>query len=86
LSWLETVGMQDKSIIDFEGTKVYSPSFLEESFGGVIREAKTKEEAEKNRQKLKNAQFVNIDPLWKEKLGNYIIKAKYNPKKSEGDK
>jgi len=79
LPWLNTLEEGDVSVFDFEGTKMYSPSFLEESFGGSIRKAKTKEEAEKNRAKLEHAEFVNIDPDWKIKLGGYIKNAKHNP-------
>jgi hypothetical protein len=76
--WLNNFGEQEKLTIDFEGTKMYSPSFLEESFGGVIRNAKTEKEAETNRKKLKLAEFINIDPDWKKKLDGYIDNAKFN--------
>jgi len=81
-NWLNTLDDQEKAIIDFEGTRMYSPSFLEESFGGVIRNAKTENDAEINRKKLKLAEFINIDPDWKEKLDSYIEKAKYTAKVS----
>jgi len=83
--WLNAIDVQ-KSIIDFNGTKVYSPSFLEESFGGVIREAKTSQEAEINRKKLQLAEFINIDPVWKEKLEGFIRDAKYKVKDNNGNK
>lgn len=86
LNWLNTIDVQETSIIDFEGTKVYSPSFLEESFGGAIREANTGHEAEINRRKLQLAEFINIDPLWKEKLDSYIQNAKYKAKNNNGVK
>jgi len=84
LPWLDKLDMQEESIIDFAGTEVYSPSFLEESFGGTIRLAKTKQEAENNRQKLQKASFINMDPDWKAKLDGYIKNAKHNPKKKNG--
>jgi hypothetical protein len=83
LPWLESLADQEESIVDFTGTEVYSPSFLEESFGGAIRNAKNRQEAEKNRQKLKSICFVNIDPIWKEKLLGYIENAKYRLEKTE---
>jgi len=85
-SWLDTLNEQEKAIIDFDGTRMYSPSFLEESFGGVIRNAKTENEAEINRNKLKLAEFINIDPDWKRKLDGYIEKAKYDAKVNNGAK
>jgi len=79
LPWLDTLDIQEESIIDFTGTEVYSPSFLEESFGGTIRLAKTRQEAEINRQKLQQVSFINMDPDWKVKLEGYI----HNPKSSD---
>jgi len=84
--WLNKLGEQEESIIDFVGTKVYSPSFLEESFGGVIREAGTSEKAEINRKKLQIAKFENMDPVWKEKLSGYIKNAKHKTKNGNGSK
>ncbi|MDR2924013.1 MAG: STAS-like domain-containing protein [Treponema sp.] len=83
LPWLDTLGIQEESIIDFTGTEVYSPSFLEGSFGGTIRLAKTKEEAEINRKKLQQVNFINMDPDWKVKLEGYIKNAKHNPKNND---
>lgn len=37
LKWLDSNKHEEKLIVDFEGTIVYTPSFLEESFGGAIR-------------------------------------------------
>ncbi|MDR0503487.1 MAG: STAS-like domain-containing protein [Treponema sp.] len=78
--WLAKLGEQEESVIDFNGTKVYSPSFLEESFGGVIRESETVEKAEINRKKLQFAKFENMDPVWNEKLAGYIKNARYKTK------
>ena len=80
LPWLSALDEQTVATIDFRGTKVYSPSFLEESFGGSIREAETSQEAEKNRRKLQLAEFINIDPDWRKKLNGYIENAKYKAK------
>jgi hypothetical protein len=66
LPWLDTLADGEKGVIDFVGTEVYSPSFLEESFGGAIRANSL------NRTKLRNVNFVNIDPVWEEKVKKYI--------------
>ena len=34
---MEAIGKKEKLIIDFDGGYGYSPSFVEESFGGLIR-------------------------------------------------
>jgi len=81
LPWLETLEEGEVSTVDFAGTKVYSPSFLEESFGGAIRKAKNKQEAEKNRARLILINFINMNPDWKEKLDGYIKNARHNPGK-----
>jgi len=79
LPWLETLEEGESSTVDFAGTEMYSPSFLEEGFGGSIRLAKDKQEAEKNRARLTLINFINMKPDWKEKLDGYIRNAKYNP-------
>lgn len=37
LKWLDDNKNDDDLHVDFDGTIVYTPSFLEESFGGAIR-------------------------------------------------
>jgi hypothetical protein len=69
LPWLDSLADGEKGIIDFAGTAVYSPSFLEESFGGSVRKNVN------NRKKLSNISFDNIDPIWKEKVEKYIRSA-----------
>jgi hypothetical protein len=69
LPWLDSLAEGEKGIIDFAGTAVYSPSFLEESFGGAVRKNVS------NRKKLRNVSFDNIDPIWKEKVEKYIKSA-----------
>jgi hypothetical protein len=68
LPWLDSLKDGENAVIDFAGTVVYSPSFLEESFGGAIRTDK------KNAEKFKNISFINIDSIWLEKLKKYIQK------------
>jgi len=84
-SWLDSLEEGEVSTVDFEGTEMYSPSFLEESFGGVIRLAKTKQEAENNRAKLNLVNFINMKPDWKKMLEEYIKNAKYDPKKTKDE-
>ncbi|MDR1216136.1 MAG: STAS-like domain-containing protein [Treponema sp.] len=68
LPWLASLKDEESAVVDFEGTVVYSPSFLEESFGGAIRFDK------KNKERLKNISFLNMDPIWLEKLNKYVQK------------
>lgn len=62
-------GLQENQIgiIDFGGTKVYSPSFLEEGFGGAIRQGYA--------DKVCNLEFLNIPDEWKTILKQYITRA-----------
>jgi len=69
LPWLNSLIGNDPAIIDFAGTRVFSPSFLEESFGGAVRADN------KNREKLNSVSFLNIDQIWLEKLLKYIKEA-----------
>jgi len=78
-SWLNTLKEGTTSFVDFSGTDIYSPSFLEESFGGVIRLAETKIDSEKNREKLKYIKYINIEKDWKIRLDGYIKDAIHDP-------
>jgi hypothetical protein len=66
IPWLDSLSEGEKGIIDFARTKIYTPSFLEEAFGGAIRENIV------NRDKLKNILFINITDFWEKKLKEYI--------------
>jgi hypothetical protein len=77
--WIDLLKEGEASTVDFAGTEMYSPSFLEESFGGVIRLAKDRQESEKNRSKLFLINFINIKPEWGKALGDYIRNAKHDP-------
>jgi len=66
LPWLKSMSGNVSAVIDFAGTRVFSPSFLEESFGGAVREDNT------NREKFEKISFVNIDKIWHAKLMQYI--------------
>ena len=69
IPWLDSLKNNEPAIVDFAGTRAYSPSFLDESFAGAIREN------EKNREKLNHVSFINIDPTWHKKLKEYIQEA-----------
>ena len=69
IPWLDSLNGNETAIIDFKGTKVFSPSFLEECFGGAIRKNS------KNKEKLNNISYTNIDQIWLEKLKKYILEA-----------
>ena len=80
--WLNQLALDtnEEFVIDFIGTKMYSPSFLEEGFGGAIRDAKNESEAKINSKTLERIKFINIEPIRESKLKDYIKNAKYNPK------
>jgi uncharacterized protein CbrC (UPF0167 family) len=69
IPWLDTLADSEEASVDFSGTVVYMPSFLEESFGGAIRKNN------KNKDKLKNVSFLNMDKIWEAKLIKYINEA-----------
>jgi len=81
--WIDSLKEGESSVVDFAGTEMYSPSFLEESFGGIVRLASDKTNAEKNREKLNLINFINIKPEWKKTLKDYIKNAKYNSEKGK---
>lgn len=68
IPWLES--LQGKGIIDFEGTVIYMPSFLEEAFGGAVRKGFYKD--------LKKVKFINIEKEYEIDLNKYIEIANKN--------
>jgi len=75
IPWLDILTEAEKAAVDFSGTIVYMPSFLEESFGGAIRANG------KNKEKLEHIELLNMDKIWKEKLLGYIKDAEPIAKK-----
>ena len=65
IPWLEKLG-DAVGIIDFDGTQVYSPSFLEETFGGAIR---------LGYRQVKDLKIVNVPDEWMADIRSYIDKA-----------
>jgi hypothetical protein len=70
IPWLDSLEDNEEAVVDFSGTIVYTPSFLEESFGGSVRMNG------KNKEKLSHIKFLNMDKIWKEKLMEYIKNAR----------
>ena len=64
IPWLDSLADDSCGTVDFEGTKVYMSSFLEESFGGAIRKGYG--------QKVGKLVFVNIDEDSLKDLKKYI--------------
>ena len=67
IPWLKNLPDSDNGEIDFEGTKVYMSSFLEESFGGAIRKGYGP--------KIEKLSFINIDDDSLNDLKLYISNA-----------
>ena len=67
LPWLEALGKDDVGIVDFEGTLVFSPSFLEESFGGAVRKG--------YKDQIAKLKFRHIETMWLNKLNAFISNA-----------
>ena len=67
IPWLESLPSNECGTVDFEGTKVYMSSFLEESFGGAIRKGYG--------QKGSALSFINIDEDSLKDLKQYISNA-----------
>ena len=67
IPWLNENKEDDVLEIDFAGTIVYTPSFLEESFGGAIR---------KGYNEVKKLRFKNVSDNQLKKIEEYIKQAK----------
>lgn len=67
-------------VVDLDGGYGYGSSFLEESFGGLVR--KLSEEKFKNINYVKKIKIISYDnPVWVEKIKKYIDDAIGNIKK-----
>jgi len=67
IPWLKSFDPQTEGIVDFSGTVVYSPSFLEEGFGGAIRQG--------YKNQVAKLSFRNIEDKWLTKLNTFISDA-----------
>jgi len=61
----------DTVVVDLDGARGLSPSFLEEAFGGLVRRGVARAEVLK-RLKIKSA----LDPSFVETINNYVRAAK----------
>ena len=66
MKWLDNNKLEKKLIVDFDGTIVYTPSFLEESFGGAIR---------KGYRQVGKIEFINMEANAYEQVRKYIKSA-----------
>ena len=67
IPFLESLGPEEAGIIDFSGTEAFSPSFLEEAFGGAVRRGYG--------DKVERLTYINIPPKWKRVLKGYVADA-----------
>lgn len=72
IPWLENNKDATELTVDFDGTVVYTPSFLEESFGGAIR---------KGHDIVAALKFINIPDEQKKRVQGYIHDALKKAKK-----
>ncbi|HEX8266442.1 MAG TPA: STAS-like domain-containing protein [Pyrinomonadaceae bacterium] len=77
----EAISKNEILIVDLDGTAGYGRSFLEELFGGLVREDKL------NYQEIVNHLEIisNEEPNWKNKISMYLKKA-YEEESSKMDK
>lgn len=75
----EALQSQLKIVVDLDGTAGYGTSFLEESFGGLVR----KENIGQN-ELLSILELVSEEEdFWKERIIEYIKKARNEPKEKQ---
>lgn len=66
IPWLLDTDSKE-AVIDFAGTQMFSPPFLEEAFGGAVRKGYG--------EKIRHIKFLNIPKTWKSDLDKYINEA-----------
>ena len=67
IPWLNKNANEKDLYVDFEGTIVYTPSFLEETFGGAIRKRYANQ--------VKDLKFLNLPDEQKKDVMKYIAEA-----------
>ena len=78
--FIEAEKNHEELIVDLDGGYGYGSSFLEESFGGLVR--KLSSENYKNIKNVKKIKIISYDnPVWTEKISNYIDAAIFSLKK-----
>lgn len=76
--FLESLNKNEELVVDLDGGYGYGSSFLEESFGGLVR--RLKKENNENYKKVANIKIISNDnKLWIEKINAYIQEAIDNP-------
>lgn len=80
--FLESLSKNEELVVDLDGGYGYGSSFLEESFGGLVR--RLKKENNENYKKVANIKIISNDnKLWIEKINTYIQEAIDNPKNED---
>jgi len=64
LPWLRQLRTGEIGTVDFSGTKMYSPSFLEEAFGGAVRDGFGPQ--------VSLLVYENTDKFYEKKIKQYI--------------
>lgn len=80
--FLEAIAKNERLIVNLDGGYGYGSSFLEETFGGLVRKLKK----EKNENYKKVAEIIiisNDNKTWIEKIKKYIKEAIDNPIRKE---
>ncbi|MCK9547858.1 MAG: STAS-like domain-containing protein [Sphaerochaeta sp.] len=67
IPWLIENHDDKQAVIDFAGTRMFSPSFLEEAFGGAVRKGYG--------EKIRQIKFLNVPRTWGNDLRKYISEA-----------
>ncbi len=70
----EAISLNEKLLVDLDGVSGYGTSFLEESFGGLLREGQLSYENLKKTLEI----ISNEDPSYIEEINQYIEDAKKN--------
>lgn len=68
IPWLKENAGEEELVFDFAGTEVFTPSFMEECFGGAIRKG--------YKELKKKARFENMPDHERERLKKYVEQAK----------
>lgn len=80
--FLEAIEKKENLVVNLDGGYGYGSSFLEETFGGLVR--RLKEEKNDNYKKVKEIVIISNDnKTWIEKIQGYIKAAIDNPLREE---
>ena len=80
--FIECQKNNEELIVDLDGGYGYGSSFLEESFGGLVR--KLYEDKYKDIKNVRDIKIISYDnPIWVDKIAGYIESALSSLKKGE---